>query len=266
MDGISERRCQMNLLAAKIYYDGSHYIAIPHTERPYRKKRQRQKPEKSEEVQQFEQRFEKVKGGRKSRKAKLLSEFTPMFKDESEAEQFVEEHFNRLSRNRWERYKRMIRRGYTNRWNYFCTYTYDSEKHTEETFRKTLMNTLYHLSSRRGWRYMGAWERGELGQRLHFHALTYIPEGGMPGELEEHEDYSTKRHKREKSIQNSYFNERFGRSDFSAITNRQQVADSIKYMLKYITKNDEKNNLLARYEDLLLVGRFGRRYPLQNGR
>ena len=230
----------MNLLAAKIYYDGSHYIAIPHTERPYRKKRQRQKPEKSEEVQQFEQRFEKVKGGRKSRKAKLLLEFAPMFKDEGEAEQFVEEHFNRLSRNRWERYKRMIRRGYTNRWNYFCTYTYDSEKHTEETFRKSLMNTLYHLSSRRGWRYMGAWERGELGQRLHFHALTYIPEGGMLGELEEHEDYSTKRHKREKSIQSSYFNERFGRSDFSAITNKQQVADSIKYMLKYIAKNDEK--------------------------
>ena len=230
----------MNLLAAKIYYDGSHYIAIPHTERPYRKKRQRQKPEKSEEVQQFEQRFEKVKGGRKSRKAKLLLEFAPMFKDEGEAEQFVEEHFNRLSRNRWERYKRMIRRGYTNRWNYFCTYTYDSEKHTEETFRKSLMNTLYHLSSRRGWRYMGAWERGELGQRLHFHALTYIPENGMPGMLEEHEDYSTKRRRREKSIQNSYFNERFGRSDFSAITNRQQVADSIKYMLKYITKNDEK--------------------------
>ena len=230
----------MNLLAAKIYYDGSHYIAIPHTERPYRKKRQRQKPEKSEEVQQFEQRFEKVKGGRKSRKAKLLLEFAPMFKDEGEAEQFVEEHFNRLSRNRWERYKRMIRRGYTNGWNYFCTFTYDSEKHTEETFRKSLRNTFYHLSFRRGWRYMGAWERGELGQRLHFHALTYIPENDMPGELEEHEDYSTKRHKREKSIQNSYFNERFGRSDFSAITNRQQVADSIKYMLKYITKNDEK--------------------------
>lgn len=230
----------MNLLAAKIYFDGSHYIAIPHTERPYRKKPSRKQSEKSEEVQQFEQRFEKVKGGRKSRKAKLLLEFAPMFKDEGEAEQFVEEHFNRLSRNRWERYKRMIRRGYTNRWNFFCTYTFDSRKHTEETFRKSLMNTLYHLSSRRGWRYMGAWERGELGQRLHFHALTYIPECGMPGVLEEHEDYSTKRHKREKSIQNSYFNERFGRSDFSAITNRQQVADSIKYMLKYITKNDEK--------------------------
>ena len=123
----------------------------------------------------------------------------PIFKDKDEAEQFVEQHFERLSRNRWERYKRIIRRGYTNRWNYFCTYTYDSEKHTEETFRQSLMNTSYHLFSRRGWRYMGAWERGELGQRLHFHALTYFPEGEMPGELEEHEDYSTKRHKREKA-------------------------------------------------------------------
>ena len=226
----------MNLLAAKIYYDGSNWIAIPHTERPYRRRRQRKKPEKSEELQQFEERFEKVKGGRKSRKAKLLQEFTPMFKDEDEAERFVEEHFNRLSRNRWERYKRMIRRGYTNSWNFFCTYTYDSQKHTEETFRSSLMNTLYHFSARRDWRYMGAWERGELGERLHFHALTYIPEGQMPGELEEHEDYSTKRHRREKSIQNSFFNERFGRSDFSAVNNAYEVADSIKYMLKYISR------------------------------
>ena len=230
----------MNLLAAKIYYDGSHWIAIPHTERPYRQRRRRKQPEKSEELQQFEERFEKVKGGRKSRKAKLLQEFTPMFKDENEAEQFVEEHFNRLSRNRWERYKRMIRRGYTNSWNFFCTYTFDSKKHTEATFRTSLMNTLYHFSARRDWRYMGAWERGELGERLHFHALTYIPEGQMPGELEEHEDYSTKRHRREKSIQNSFFNERFGRSDFSAVNNAYEVADSIKYMLKYISKNDEK--------------------------
>ena len=109
----------MNLFAAKIYYDGSHWIAIPHTERPYRQRKRRKQPEKSEELQQFEERFEKVKGGRKNRKAKLLHEFTPMFKDEDEAEQFVEEHFNRLSRNRWERYKRMIRRGYTNSWNFF---------------------------------------------------------------------------------------------------------------------------------------------------
>ena len=31
----------MNLLEAKIYYDGSNWIAIPHTERPYRQRRRR---------------------------------------------------------------------------------------------------------------------------------------------------------------------------------------------------------------------------------
>ena len=230
----------MNRLAAKIYYDGSSWIAIPHTERPYRQRRARDKPEKSEKEQQFEKSFAKSKGKRKNRKAKLLQEFAPMFKDENEATQFVEQHFDRLSRNRWERYKRMIRRGYNYRWNYFCTFTYDSEKHTEESFRKKLMNTLYHLSNRRNWRYIGAWERGEQGQRLHFHALAYIPDGQMPGVLEEHEDYSTKRHRREKSVQNSYFNEKFGRSDFSAVNNVYEVSDSIKYMLKYISKNNKK--------------------------
>ncbi len=230
----------MNLLAAKIYYDGSNWIAIPHTERPYGQKRRRNKLEKSEKVQQFEKAFTQSKGKRKNRKAKLLQEFAPMFKDEDEATQFVEQHFDRLSRNRWERYKRMIRRGYNYRWNYFCTFTYDDQKHTEESFSQKLMNTLYHFSSRRNWRYIGAWERGEQGQRLHFHALTYIPDGQMPGVLEEHEDYSTKRHRREKSIQNSFFNEKFGRSDFDAINSIHEVADSIKYMLKYISKNDEK--------------------------
>lgn len=230
----------MNLLAAKIYNDGSNWIAIPHTERPYRRKQQRNKPEKSETVQQFERSFTQSKGKRTRHKTKLLQEFAPLFKDSEEATQFIEEHFNRLSRNRWERYKRMIRRGYNYRWNYFCTFTYDDQKHSEESFRKSLMNTLYHFSSRRNWRYIGAWERGEQGQRLHFHALAYIPDGQMPGVLEEHEDYSTKRHRREKSVQNSFFNERFGRSDFSAVNNAYEVADSIKYMLKYISQNDEK--------------------------
>lgn len=59
----------MNLLAAKIYYDGSHWIAIPHTERPYRQRRRRKQPEKSEELQQFEKAFTKSKGKRKNRKS-----------------------------------------------------------------------------------------------------------------------------------------------------------------------------------------------------
>ncbi len=134
----------------------------------------------------------------------------------------------------------MIRRAYLHQWDFFVTFTYADEKHTEESFRKQLMNCLYHLSNRKGWRYIGVWERGKLGKRLHFHALMYIPQDAMVGQLEEHNDYSTKRHKWEKSVQNSFFNERFGRSDFDAIVCSRSVADSVNYMLKYLSKSDEK--------------------------
>ena len=87
---------------------------------------------------------------------------------------------------------------------------------------------------------MGVWERGEIGQRLHFHALICVPKGTMPGTSEQHRDYSTKRKQWENTVQNSFFNDRFGRSDFDAIKHERQVADSVGYMLKYITKNDEK--------------------------
>ena len=40
----------MNLLEAKIYYDGSNWIAIPHTERPYRQRRPRDRPNKAHAI------------------------------------------------------------------------------------------------------------------------------------------------------------------------------------------------------------------------
>ena len=141
----------MNLLEAKVYFDGFCWIAIPHTERNSGNRKKKDKVA-SVRVSEFEKAFKKLTGGRAKRKAKLLTEFTPMFKDIDEAAQFVEEHFDRLSRNRWERYKRMIRRAHLYQWNYFCTFTYDDKKHTEEQFKKKIMNTLYHFADRKGFR------------------------------------------------------------------------------------------------------------------
>ncbi len=233
----------MNLVGAKIYYDGSHWIAIPHTERPY--KRRRRKPiltkEENETVEQFEKAFKKTGKGKKAKKKeKLLTEFASLFESETEATDFVEKQYERLNRNRIERYKRMKRKAYLQSWGYFCTFTYDSTKQTEESFRKKLMNCLYHLADRNGWRYIGAWERGDKTERLHFHALIYIPPNAMVGELEEHNDYNFKTHKRQITNQNTFFNERFGRSDFNKISHQSEVEDSVYYMLKYITKYDEK--------------------------
>ena len=41
----------MNLIGAKVYYDGSHWIAIPHTERPFKRKRRKPKTDKDETVE-----------------------------------------------------------------------------------------------------------------------------------------------------------------------------------------------------------------------
>ena len=231
----------MNLIGAKVYYDGSHWIAIPHTERPFKRKRKKRKTDKDETVEQFEKAFNNTPKDKKTKKKeRLVKEFTPLFKDETEAVEFVERQFERLNRNRIERYKRMKRKAYLQQWSYFCTFTYDNAKHTEVTFRKRLMNCLYHLASRNGWKYIGAWERGDKTERLHFHALIYIPPKGRVGRFEEHNDFNFKTHNRQITNQNTFFNGKFGRSDFNAISHQSEVEDSVYYMLKYITKNDER--------------------------
>ena len=231
----------MNLIGAKVYYDGGHWIAIPHTERPHRRRRRRQRAEKDETVEQFEEAFKKMPKGKKAKKKEqLLKEFAPHFESQSEATEFVETQFERLDRNRIERYKRMKRKAYLQQWTFFCTFTYADGKQTEETFRKRLMTCLYHLATRNGWRYIGAWERGDKTERLHFHALIYIPPNGMVGEFEERNDYNFKSHKRQMTNQNTFFGERFGRNDFNPISHQSEVEDSVYYMLKYITKYDEK--------------------------
>ena len=103
----------MNLIGAKVYYDGSHWIAIPHTERSFKRKRRKRKAEKDETVEQFEKAFNKTPKGKKAKKkAKLLKEFAPLFKTETEASEFVETQYERLNRNRIERYKRLKRKAY----------------------------------------------------------------------------------------------------------------------------------------------------------
>ena len=118
------------------------------------------------------------------------------------------------------------------------TFTYDNAKHTEESFRQSLRNTLKHLVSRKGWKYIGVWERS-ASERLHFHGIFYIPEHAMIGELKQVSDYSTKRHRMQTTYQNTHFSRRFGRNDFKAI-DKNEVVQSVRYLLKYIEKSGER--------------------------
>lgn len=135
---------------------------------------------------------------------------------------------------------RLVRKVNLQEWNYFCTFTYDDNKHDEHSFRKKLSNCFKHLSYRKSWKYIGVWERSPEKQRLHFHGIFFIPDNAIIGNLEQHNDYSVINHKMQTTWQNTYFNERFGRSDFEQITDKTILSSATAYLMKYIEKSGEK--------------------------
>ena len=100
---------------------------------------------------------------------------------------------------------------------------------------------LSNLHTRRGWRYMGVFERAPETGRLHFHGLLYVPAGEMLGKCEEKTDYSTAQGQMQTRNENSFFAQWYGRNDFEEITQSQlEAGDSVDYILKYIGKTNER--------------------------
>ena len=288
---------------AKVYFDGSHYIAIPHTTNLSRRRKPhpeeivvRQTGGKYELVktpkieleeidekspwddeqatveefikpspneaqnakeaavcgnqpirrkvtrkQIFEELYQKYLDLKKSEKiAAICRDMRPLFKTDVGAESFVNSNYDRKCRNLIARRVRFVRKALNQEFNYFVTFTYDDKKHDEDSFKKKLRHTLGHLAHRKGWKYMGVWERGKKTNRLHFHGIFHIPDGTMPGMMMEVNDYSFSTRKRQITRQNSYFNERFGRSDFETIEDKQMLGGAIAYIVKYLEKTGEK--------------------------
>lgn len=269
----------------KVYFDGSHYIAIPHTKRPCKPKRVHEEDtitvveesvedtsmdsednvdEEYEEVVEqdtdtkteskstvkrertmtrkelFEELYEQTKGKRKAeRKRIIISKMKSYFEDLDKATLYVNEQFERKYRNLVCRRVRLMRKVNLQEFNYFCTFTYDGSKHTEESFRKKLADCFKKMCYRRDWKYVGVWERSPEKNRLHFHGLFYIPEGKMVGELVEVKDYSPILERVQVTTQNTYFNERFGRSDFKEV-DKTMIGPAVRYLIKYLEKTGEK--------------------------
>lgn len=277
----------------KVYSDGSHYIAIPHTQKPYKPR-----PKHTEEVvtvqteivseqensapseiddalidvdeqqavkektiedcpsdmlqrmqtakqmtkkELFNELYEKCLGlPKRERREKLMEKLRPYFKDEEHTALFVDTNLARKRRNLICRRIRLTRKANLQEFNYFVTFTYDGKIHTEESFKKKLRTCLRHLTERKGWKYIGVWERSPEKKRLHFHGIFNIPEGTMPGELFEKRDYNTTSHCMKITVQNTYFNERFGRSDFEKIEGNGRLGEAVAYIMKYIEKSGEK--------------------------
>ena len=275
----------------KVYFDGSHYIAIPHTTRPKRPKPIKYEElvtvvqeengsitevvepflpfeedeinsEKTQKVSKNAENNEKIQANcekvvkklskkeifenlyaqyislnKSERLKKIAFEMKALFPDESSCEDFVKANFERKKRNLICRRIRMCRKANLADFNYFCTFTYDDKKQNEVSFKKRLRTCFRHLCERKKWRYMGVWERAPETNRLHFHGLFSIPENSMPGKIVEVRDYDTKNHTMQVTHQNSYFNERFGRSDFDEINSfENRIGNAITYSIKYIEK------------------------------
>lgn len=281
----------------KIYFDGSHYIGIPHTTRPSRRRPKppeeeivvtekeieptteteknvkaeesappnddapivlekniepsESEPEPQTEPQPkvrtitrkelFDELYQKYLNKPRRIKLELITkEMLPYFKTEELSKIYVNENIERKLRNLIARRIRLTRKANLQEFNYFVTFTYDGKLHTEDSFRKGLKNCLRHLVERKQWKYIGVWERSPEKQRLHFHGIFYIPEGTMPGMLLDVNDYNFNTHNRQITHQNTYFNERFGRSDFELIDDMDKMGDALAYIMKYIEKSGEK--------------------------
>ena len=287
----------MAFTETKVYFDGSHYIAIPHTTRPCKKhtklneetitvienessldnsefsnleeninekiatnnkveiskiKENEEKTQKNDKKSTkthktltkkefFNELYLKYSDLKKSkRKTKIIEEMKPYFDTYEETKKFVETNFDRKLRNLICRRVRMTRKANLANFNYFVTFTYDDKLYTEESFKKRLKNCLALFSSRKGWRYMGR-ERAPKTNRLHFHGLFHIPDGTMPGLLLQFRDFDTRARDMRITMQSTYFNEKFGRSDFKEIdSNEKNLGQALKYLMKYLEKTNEK--------------------------
>lgn len=125
--------------------------------------------------------------------------------------------------------------------NYFLTQTYDDNLFSsEDEFEKAWKTFMKNMKVRHGWIFMGAFERGELGERLHWHGVVYIPPEDKNGKMSVRRQYSTKRHCWEEIVYCDYIQRRFGNNQCDIIRNRVELRSRIKYIAKYVGKANEK--------------------------
>ena len=154
--------------------------------------------------------------------------------------EYLDKFIYRQKENLKARKNRFRRKALNNDWNYFVTFTYDSKKHNEETFVKTLKDKLKNLHNNWDWRYMGCFERSQSG-RLHFHGLLYVPDGAMRGKLIEEKYYDTNAHKMAICLLNEDFEKKIGRNDFKPIAKWDiTFTNALDYIIKYIGKSDNR--------------------------
>ena len=225
----------------RIYSDGSHYIAREALHAKTPRRTERIKTEIDEIFELLYSDGMKCEMADKKLREFIKTNLEDCFPDFPDLEKYVNENVDRMNRNAWQREKRFRRKAYLNRWNYFVTFTYNGKKHTEETFRKKLRKCLSNLHTRRGWNFMGVWERGEETGRLHFHCILYVPAGQMVGKIAHKKEYSKRLGKVKETFSNDFFERKFGKNDFEELNIMEMKNGSaVAYILKYLRKTGER--------------------------
>lgn len=226
----------------KVYNDGGCYVAVPFS--TSRKKKRHSLHLRIPLDDRFDQLYLEALHSNLSNsdlKEYILSKLREEYPNEWTLVDYVSGKLESCKRNLGARKKRFRRKAFLNPWNYFVTFTYDDELQNEESFRKRLRKCLSNLHTRRGWRYMGVFERAPDTGRLHFHALMYVPNGQMIGEIYEREDYSTKHHRMQITHPNKFFESSFGRNDFEELSDAKlRCGNTMQYILKYLEKTEER--------------------------
>ena len=175
---------------------------------------------------------------KKEQYAFIASKLAPYFESDEALHKYLDYKMECKRRSETARRSRCQRRAALHELSYFATFTYDDKKATEKEFEKRLLTALSNLASRKGWKYMGTWERGGDTDRLHFHAVLYIPEGKMVGKLELKRDYDVKKKRMVERMENSFFWDRFGRNKFELIDGTAlTIGTAVSYIIKYIEKS-----------------------------
>ncbi len=172
-------------------------------------------------------------------KQTILKDMLSLFQNKTDAEYFVNEQWDRKRRNLYTRKQRFEYKAYNQTYEYFFTITYDSIKHTEQSFEKSLKFALSNFHKRHDCLFQGVWERGSENDRLHFHGLIYDPNKKITSGLESISDYIPHTGKMKTYLQSKYFADKFGRNEFSEIV-PQMYDSAIKYITKYLSKQGVK--------------------------
>lgn len=229
----------------KVYHDGNHFVGHEFFHKKSKDSASLGKLQNKELDMLFQEFYSQARQGQPHGRGsqngvarRIVAELSE--RGHKDVEDFVTRKIKDELRNVHARKKRFYRKAFLNRWNYFVTLTYSDEKMDADKFREKMRRCLCNLHTRRGWKYMGVYEYGDENGRLHFHALVYVPDGGMIGEIKEKSNYNPKTGRMETRNENSFFT-RFGVNDFQQITATEvKHGNAVNYLLKYLEKQQQR--------------------------